>query len=173
MDDARSPFTADAAEIVHVVEQRVDERARGVAGAGMHHHSSRLVQNREIRVLVQDVEIQRFRRDRRWSCRGNLNLDPISTMDDGVRLDGDRPAYADAAVRDQPLKLRSRVVGKHRDQHAIEPLTIGVGGDLELERHGAVRLCGHTAPLPVLIGFDGGAARQPGQHDQAERREHD
>ena len=82
-------------------------------------------------------------------------------------------ANAHAAVRNQPLKLRSRVVGKHRDQHAIEPLTIGVGGDLELERHGPVRLCRHAAALPSLIGFDGSAARQPDQHDQAERREDD
>ena len=55
-------LAADAAEIRDVVEQRVDERARRVAGAGMHDHAGRFVQHREVGVLVEDVEWKRFAR---------------------------------------------------------------------------------------------------------------
>ena len=36
-------LAADAAQVVDVVEQRVDERAAGVAGRGVHDHPGRLV----------------------------------------------------------------------------------------------------------------------------------
>ena len=43
MHDARPLFAADAAQIVDVMEQRVDERAARVARGGMHDHPGRLV----------------------------------------------------------------------------------------------------------------------------------
>jgi hypothetical protein len=63
MDNARPDSAANAAEIADVVEQRIDERARRVAGAGMHHHPGRFVQHREVCVLIEDVQRQRFRCD--------------------------------------------------------------------------------------------------------------
>ena len=46
--DARPQLAADAAQIGEVMEQRVDERARRVARAGVHHHAGRLVQHGEV-----------------------------------------------------------------------------------------------------------------------------
>src|SRR5580765_5275560 len=43
VDDSRPQHAADAAEVGDVVQQRIDERARGVTRAGMHDHARRLV----------------------------------------------------------------------------------------------------------------------------------
>ncbi len=37
-------------------DQRVDQRARRIAGAGMHHESGRLVDDDELVVLIDDIE---------------------------------------------------------------------------------------------------------------------
>ena len=60
VDDARPQLAADAAEIGDVVQQRVDERARGVTRAGMHDHARRLVDDDEVGILVEDLERQRL-----------------------------------------------------------------------------------------------------------------
>jgi hypothetical protein len=106
MDNPRPQLAADAAQIVHVMEQRVDERPRRVAGAGMHDHSRRLVQDDDVRVLIQDVQIERLRRELRRLRRRHVDRDPCSVMDERVRFEDDGPVNADAAVRNQPLQLR-------------------------------------------------------------------
>ena len=58
MDDAGPQLAADAAQVVDLVQQRVDQRAAGVAGGGMHDHAGRLVHHDEVRVLVDDVEVE-------------------------------------------------------------------------------------------------------------------
>ena len=60
MHDARPQLAADAAQIVDLVEQRVDQRALRVAGGGMHHHAGGLVDDDEVRVLIDDVEVEIF-----------------------------------------------------------------------------------------------------------------
>ena len=47
-------LAADAAEIVDVVQQRVDQRAARVAGGRVHDHPGRLVDDDEVGVLVED-----------------------------------------------------------------------------------------------------------------------
>ena len=56
MHDAGAQLAADAAEIGDVMEQRVDQRARVVPGARMHHHAGRLVDDDDVGVLVEDVD---------------------------------------------------------------------------------------------------------------------
>ena len=55
MHDARPQLAADAAEIVHFVEQRVDQRALRVARGGMDHHPGRFVDDDQVRILIDDV----------------------------------------------------------------------------------------------------------------------
>ena len=55
-------LAADAAQVVDVVEQRVDQRAAGVAGGRMHHHAGRLVDDDQVVVLVEDRQRQRLGR---------------------------------------------------------------------------------------------------------------
>ena len=59
--DPRPLLAADAAEIVHVMEQRVDQRAGRMAGGRMHDHPGRLVDHDEVAVLVENRQRQRFR----------------------------------------------------------------------------------------------------------------
>ena len=63
MHDARPLLAADAAQILDVVQQRVDQRATGVTGRGMDDHSCRLVDDDDICVLEHDLERQRLRLD--------------------------------------------------------------------------------------------------------------
>jgi hypothetical protein len=60
MHDTRTLLAADAAQIVDVVEQRVDERPAGVAGGGMDDHARRLVHDDDVVVLIDDGERQGF-----------------------------------------------------------------------------------------------------------------
>ena len=70
MDDARPLLAADAAEIVDVMEQRVDQRAAVVSGGRMHDHAGRLVDDDEVAILVEDRQRQRFRLRRRLDGSG-------------------------------------------------------------------------------------------------------
>ncbi len=57
VDDARPLDAADARQAVAaMVDQRVDQRAGPVAGAGMHHQPGRLVDDDQLGILVEDVE---------------------------------------------------------------------------------------------------------------------
>jgi hypothetical protein len=58
MHDARSEFPSHAAQVVEVVQQRIDDRSRCMTGARMHHHAGRFVHDGEIAILVHDVERQ-------------------------------------------------------------------------------------------------------------------
>ena len=52
MDDARSRFASDTAEIRDVVKQRVDERPGRVARAWVHDEAGRLVEHGHVGVLT-------------------------------------------------------------------------------------------------------------------------
>jgi hypothetical protein len=64
MNDPWPCFTADPAQIPHMVEKRVDESAGRMSCTGMDHHSCLLVQHHDVAVLVQDLERERF------ACQG-------------------------------------------------------------------------------------------------------
>ena len=66
VDDAGSQFAADAAEILAVMQQRVDQRAIGVARGGMDDKAGGFVDHDEMLVLEQDIErdVLRQRGDR-------------------------------------------------------------------------------------------------------------
>ena len=73
MHDARPLLAADAAQIVDMMQQRVDQRAAGVAGRRMHDHSGRLVDDDEIAVLVDDRQRQRLRLRRRSAAGSGMS----------------------------------------------------------------------------------------------------
>ena len=63
MDDARPQHPADARQAAGAMRQeRVDQRAAGMARRRMDHEAGRLVEHQEMRVLVQDVERDRLGR---------------------------------------------------------------------------------------------------------------
>ena len=54
--DARAQHAAHSGEVLHVVEQGVDEGPLGVPGAGMDHEAGRLVDDEQVVVLVDDAQ---------------------------------------------------------------------------------------------------------------------
>ena len=73
MHDAGPQLAADAAEILDVMEQRVDQRAAAMAGRRMDDHSGRLVEHDEVAVLEDDQERQRLGLRHGRGRRGNVD----------------------------------------------------------------------------------------------------
>ena len=120
MHDARALLAADAAQIVDVMQQRVDQRAARVAGRRMHDHPGRLVDDDEVRVLVEDRQRQRLGLRRRVDRLRDVDRDLLPGLDRLVRLRRARPATQHVAVLDQPLNLRARLSRQDRHEKAIE-----------------------------------------------------
>ena len=169
MHDARPQLAADAAEIVHLVEQRVDERALRVPGGGMHHHARRLVHDDEVRVLIDDVEVDGLRAAALGSTGSGMStaiVSPARTTRFGRhRLAGD----GDLAVLDQPLNLRARLAGQHarRDTDRCgRPPRRADTSEVCRETRASGRAPGRLSPARARAGAAGRTSI-----DEAERRE--
>jgi hypothetical protein len=135
MDDPWALFAAYATQILDVVQQRVDQRAAGMAGRWVDDHTGRLVHHDEVTILVDDLERQilGFRGWRHWF--GNLDGHDLSGFDRLVRF-GRPPRHLDVPVLNQPLNLRSGVRAEDRRQKAIDSLARAVLGNREvMESH--------------------------------------
>src|ERR1051326_3203173 len=108
MDDSGAPLAADAAQIVDVMEQRVDERAARMSGGGMDDHARRLVDDDQVAILVDDVERQRFGLRLGIDRLRDQDFDLLSTAHALIRPGG-APVDLHVAVFDQPLDLRPRL----------------------------------------------------------------
>ena len=137
--DARTFLAADAAQVVEVMEQRVDERAARVSGRRMHDHAGRLVDDGEIPILIHDGERQRFRLRRRIGRLGDVDGDRLRRLDALIRFRGPS-VHEDVPVCNQPLDLRPRPICKNGGQKTIEPVDIA---SRRVVRHGD----GHAAFL--------------------------
>ena len=62
MDDAGAQFAADAAQVVKVVQERVDERAVLIAGGRVNDHAAGLQDDGEVVILIENRE-RNFLRD--------------------------------------------------------------------------------------------------------------
>ena len=72
--DPRAQLAADAAQIVHMVEQRVDQRAAGMPGRRVHDHPGRLVETTTSVSSIEDGERQVLRRRRfGWTGLGSVD----------------------------------------------------------------------------------------------------
>src|SRR5712691_148245 len=112
-------------------QQRVHQRARAVAGRGVHDHSRGLVDDKEVLILVDDLERDFFGLSVRAVGLGDLELDHVAGGDsirricglaidrDQVALDqarGRRAAQIAGMLRDEAVKSRRRDVS---DQAAL------------------------------------------------------
>ena len=126
VNDPWPQLAADAAEIGQMVKQRVHQRARPVSRCRVDHHPRRLVQHREIQILVEDLEGQRFRADlggRGVRCVHD-DLIAVVNLKVGARRERARRRTPDGhvTVGDQLLDLRPRIVGEHRNEIAVQTL---------------------------------------------------
>ena len=111
VDDAGAQFAADAAQVVEVVQERVDERAVLVAGGGVNDHAAGLQDDGEVIILIENRE-RNFLRDGDGRLRrGNHQDDslPRFRLCAGFRLDF--PVYRDVSVRHQRRHPRARQPG--------------------------------------------------------------
>ncbi len=93
--DAGPLDAADAGEAVAAMgDQRIDQRAGGVAGGRVHHEARRLVDDDELVVLVDDVERDRFALRLRRLRRRQRHADGVAGIDGRGRI-------ADRARRDR------------------------------------------------------------------------
>ena len=98
----------------------------------MHDHSSRLVDDNDVVILVDDVE-RKGLGSRRWRDRiGDIERDAIAGPQHGVGL---RRSSADLheAAFDQALKLRAGVSGERTREKAVEPLAGLIVRHVELD----------------------------------------
>ena len=73
MHDPGTQLAADAAQVGHVMEERVDECAAAMAGSRMHHHSCRLVEHDDVGILEENAKRQILGHWGGRRRRGNLD----------------------------------------------------------------------------------------------------
>ncbi len=127
-------------------QQRVHERSRPVARRGVHHHSGRLVDYEQVRVLVRDRQRDGFGQDRRRHGRRQLEVDRVA-RDGPPALAGRRGVHEHAALRDELRDARAREVRTAGGEIGVEALFHGRGLDHEASGPGrAIRLPQSAAP---------------------------
>ena len=141
MHDARPQLAADAAQVVDVVEQRVHQRAVGVAGGRVHDHAGGLVDDHDVGVLVDDVQGKRLRLRGGGRRRGDVDDHLLLRLDRQACLDllGLDAADLDLAVLDQALDLRARLLRQQRGEGGVEAGAGVLRGDGERQRHATFR----------------------------------
>ena len=102
VDDPGTELASDAGEVAHVVQERVHQRAGGVAGRRVNHESRGFVDREDVLVLVEHRQRNGLGLDRRRPRLGDVDLDVLAGADH-VRSLGRRPRKADGALSDQPL----------------------------------------------------------------------
>ena len=118
--DAGTQHAADAGQVGTVVEQRVHQRTARVSGRRVDHQAGRLVDDDQVRVLVQDDERDRF--GSRGERRGFGRIDgDLRSRGDPLRRAGAAAIDRDAPRFDPALRLRARNAGEPSER-LVEPL---------------------------------------------------
>jgi hypothetical protein len=184
MDDARPQLSANAAEIGHVMEQRVDERAPVMPRAWMDDHPRRFVDNDDVRVLEQHLQREVLCRRRCRHRRGQDDGDHVAFAHLCIGFDDLHARERDVAFLDQPLDLRSRIAGDLAGQDTVDAQTLVLGLDEQLEacrlsflsvggEHPVTRGSREARLSLARRGFNLRRLRRAAQipqHDDAERR---
>ena len=133
VDDTRARLASNAAEIRHVMEQRVDECSRWMTRARVHDEPGRFVDHGQVSILVQDFEWQRLTGHLRWRRVRNINGDALPVAHRKIRS---RVAAFDrhVPVRDEFLDEGARPSFEHGHEKAVQPLTAEIGRHREFKR---------------------------------------
>ena len=126
--DAGPQFSADAAQIGHMMEQRVHQRTALMSGAWVHDHARRLVDNDDVAILVEHVESDGFGKGRGGYRRRQVHRDDIALAQGRVGFDTLDAWERDVSGFDQALYLRARIACNLAGQDAVEPQALVLGG---------------------------------------------
>ena len=124
------PGRADAADArkarAAMVEQRVDQRAVGMAGGGMDDEAGRLVDDDQMLVLVDDVERDVLALDRRIPRPAAPRIRSARLREPHRRVARDRAVDQDPPGLDQRLEPRPRQrdppIRRRQPEETVEPL---------------------------------------------------
>jgi hypothetical protein len=106
VDDAGAPLAPNPAQVVDMVQERIDQGSVCVTGGRMHDHTGCFVDDNQVAVFVHDINRQCLRRRLGVFWRRNLDENSIAVANRRVR--SRRPPIEPyQAVLDQALNLRS------------------------------------------------------------------
>ena len=128
------------------MKQRIDQRARAVAGAGVDHQPGLLVENEEIRILVKNLQRQILWSDLDRRGSRHHQLDALATSEAARRL---RRLSVDPCQPrvDQRLQTGPREIWKSRRQVLVETLAAGLSGNAMRERLLYYQIFDFTCPF--------------------------
>ena len=106
-----------------MVHQGVDQRARPVTGSGMYHEPLRLVEDKQVFVLIDDVQREILRLQGDFRGGGELQLQLVAGTEPGVFFDG-LAVDCDAAFVQKPLSGAASEPISQPGQGAVGSLTV-------------------------------------------------
>ena len=86
--DAGTKLPVDAAQMVEAKQKRIDERSLVIAASGVYRHALWLVDDRDVLVLIDDIERDVLGAGSDGPGIGDLNLDLLPVLQNGARLHG-------------------------------------------------------------------------------------
>src|SRR5690625_91619 len=105
-----------------VVQQPVQQRAVGVAGARVHDQAGRLGQHQQVGILVADVQVHGLRAQGHFRLQLRLQDDDLAAVHALARYGGGA-VDMHAAGLDPRRQPRSRIIGEHLRQSPIQALS--------------------------------------------------
>ena len=137
---------ADPCQVPNAMKQRIDQRARAVAGARVDHHPGLLVEDEQIAILVKNLQWQILAGDldRRGSRHSQLDALAASQAPRWLRRLSVDPCHPRV---DQRLQTGSGEIWKSRRQVLVEALSAGLSGNAMRERLLYYQIFDFTCPL--------------------------
>src|SRR5438270_336063 len=120
VDDSGTKLAANSAEIAHVKQKRVDERAVGVAGGGMDHHSGRFVDDHKIAVFKKNRERNLLRLGGGGGGNGDVDGGVLPMRDAYRRPRRGPPVEHDSSLFDETSEEVSAMLRHSRGKGAVE-----------------------------------------------------
>ncbi len=134
MDDAGAHLSADAAEVVAVVEEGIDEGAIGITGGGVDDEAGRFVEDEDVFVLKENIERDVLGDDGDGNDLGDVEGDVVSVFEGGAGFGG-ASIQGYMAAFDQVLEACAGEIWKAGGEVFVES-GAGIGGVREGPFHG-------------------------------------
>ena len=149
--DAGPLHPANAAEILHVIEQGVDQRAAFIARGGMHHHAARLDHHGQVRILIEDFKRDVLLLHGRFPGVGHGQLQRVSRGNLEGGLLARRAVDQAQPLLNPPGRLRPAGSAHLRRQQVQTRLFPGYRRNLLHMPYASFQSCGRNSRLAAII----------------------
>ena len=133
MDDAGTQLAADAGKSAEMMQERVDQRARGRARSGVDGHACGFVHHDHVFILIEDFEREGFGRRGERRAREDFHFNRF-TCGDAMRALRGSTMDADMASSDELLDARAAEVGQLVGEIDVEARACVGRSDSEVAR---------------------------------------